>query len=275
MSDNEDNNIFEDDNSVDLVEDNEVNSKELTKNKTTITIQSDNDDDSDYEDDENIEKDLEDDDIEEDIDEEIIDGDDENGDDENDDDIKNDDDNSDDEFSDNKTKTKKNKPTTGIVTELPENLSIYTDGPSINNEFYEDDEEDENPDENYLQKFETNLKENYVSDFHPETQVQNYEEIIALTKVVRNKNNIIVDPLHKTIPVLTKYERARVLGQRTKQINNGSKPYITVPENIIDGHLIAQLELEQKRIPFIIRRPLPGGAGSEFWCLKDLEVLTM
>lgn len=270
MSDNEDNNIFEDDNSVDLVEDNEVNTKELTKNKTTITIQSDNDDDSDYEDDENIDKDLEDDDIEEEIDEEIIDGDDEN-----DDDIKNDEDNSDDEFSNDKTKTKKNKSTTGIVTELPENLSIYTEGPSINNEFYEDDEEDENPDENYLQKFETNIKENYVSDFHPETKVQNYEEILALTKVVRNKNNIIVDPLHKTIPVLTKYERARVLGQRTKQINNGSKPYITVPENIIDGHLIAQLELEQKRIPFIIRRPLPGGAGSEYWCLKDLEVLTM
>ena len=268
MSDNEDNNIFEDDNSVDLVEDNDLNTKDQKKNKT-ITIQSDNEDDSDYEDDddENIEKDLEDDDIEEDIDEEIVDGDD-------DDEIKNDEDNSDDEFN-NKSKNKRTKSTTGIVTELPDDLNIYTDGPSVNNEFYEDDEDDENPDENYLQKFETNIKENYVSDFHPETQVQNYEEIVALTKVVRNKNNIIVDPLHKTIPVLTKYERARVLGQRTKQINSGSKPYITVPENIIDGHLIAQLELEQKRIPFIIRRPLPGGAGSEYWCLKDLEVLTM
>ena len=93
--------------------------------------------------------------------------------------------------------------------------------------------------------------------------------------MVRDKNNNIVDPLHKTLPILTKYERARVLGQRAKMIENGAKPYISVPENIIDGHLIAELELEQKRIPFIIRRPLPGGAGSEYWSLKDLEILTM
>ena len=272
MSDNEDNNLFDDDNSVELSQANDLESQELKKKQSTITIQSDNEDDSDYEDDENIEKDdVDDDEIELDIDDDI-----DEIEDENDEDGKNEEDNSDDEYDENKSKSKKKvKSSTGIGTEIPDELKIYTDEPTTNTELYEDDEEDENPDENYLQKFETNLKENYVSDYHPETQVQNYEEIIALTKVVRNKNNIIVDPLHKTIPVLTKYERARVLGQRTKQINKGSKPYITVPDNIIDGHLIAQLELEQKRIPFIIRRPLPGGAGSEYWCLKDLEVLTM
>ena len=270
MSDNEDN-IFDDEEMIELDEDSE--SKSLNKKTSKITIQSDNEDDSDY-DDEN-EKD----DVDNDLDEEqnediedIVDVIEDDGDDDDDDD--DDENNSDDEFS-KTTKTKKIKSSSGIGTELPNELNIYEDAPTLNKEIYEDDEDDENPDENYLQKFETNIKENYVSDFHPETHVQNYEEIIALTKVVRDKNNIIVDPLHKTIPVLTKYERARVLGQRTKQINKGSKPYITVPENIIDGHLIAQLELEQKRIPFIIRRPLPGGCGSEYWCLKDLEVLTM
>jgi DNA-directed RNA polymerase I, II, and III subunit RPABC2 len=93
---------------------------------------------------------------------------------------------------------------------------------------------------------------------------------MALTKVVRDKNNIVVDTLHRTIPYLTKYERTRILGQRAKQINSGATPFVKVPENVIDGYLIAELELQQKRIPFIIRRPLPNG-GSEYWCVKDLE----
>ena len=144
-----------------------------------------------------------------------------------------------------------------------------------NEEVYEDNEEDEEPDETYLQKFDTNIRENYVDDFHPETHVHNYEEIAAMVNVVRNKDNIIVDPLHRTIPILTKYERTRVLGQRAKQINSGSRPYVSVPEDIIDGYLIAGLELEQKRIPFIIRRPLPGNAGCEYWRVSDLENILM
>ena len=91
-----------------------------------------------------------------------------------------------------------------------------------------------------------------------------------MTKVIRDKNGIIVDDLHKTLPYLTKYERARVLGQRAKQINSGTTAFVKVPENIIDGYLIAELELKEKRIPFIIRRPLPNG-GSEYWSIKDLE----
>jgi DNA-directed RNA polymerase I, II, and III subunit RPABC2 len=90
--------------------------------------------------------------------------------------------------------------------------------------------------------------------------------------VIRDKNNNIIDDLHRTLPYLTKYERARILGQRAKQINSGAKVFVKVPENIIDGYLIAQMELEQKRIPFIIKRPIPGG-GCEYWNLKDLEIV--
>jgi len=136
----------------------------------------------------------------------------------------------------------------------------------------EDDDDDED-DENYLQKFDQQLKQSYVQNFHPECNIHNYQEISALSKVVRDKNNIIIDPLHRTIPFLTKYERARVLGQRAKQINSGAKTFIKVPENVIDGAVIAELELAQKRIPFIIRRPFPGGSGCEYWNLKDLEIL--
>jgi|UniRef100_A0A6C0D9R8 DNA-directed RNA polymerase subunit K/omega len=137
----------------------------------------------------------------------------------------------------------------------------------------EDSDEDEDYQSAYLQKFNAEINKNYILDFHPECAIHNYDEITLLTKVIRDKNNNIIDDLHKTIPFLTKYERTRVIGQRAKQINTGAKAFIKVPENVIDGYLVAELELMQKRIPFIIRRPTPGG-GCEYWNLKDLEIIS-
>ncbi len=139
-----------------------------------------------------------------------------------------------------------------------------------NEESEESDEDLE--DEEYLQKFNSELNKNYIMEYHPECAINNYDEIIALTNVIRDADNNIIDDLHKTLPYLTKYERARILGQRAKQINSGAKVFVKVPENVIDGYVIAQIELEQKRIPFIIRRPIPGG-GCEYWNLKDLEMI--
>ena len=142
----------------------------------------------------------------------------------------------------------------------------------VNKAFIEslsDDENDEDG-ETYLKKFDKEINSNYILNNHPECALQNYDEILAMTKVVRDKNNIIIDDLHRTIPHLTKYERARILGQRAKQIECGATPFIKVPENVIDGYLIADLELKQGRIPFIIRRPMPNG-GSEYWKINDLE----
>jgi DNA-directed RNA polymerase subunit K/omega len=147
--------------------------------------------------------------------------------------------------------------------------------PKENNSSNYDDDADEDEDEdedNYLQKFNQEINRNYVNEVHPECISHNYKEIEYLTKITRNEQNIIIDPLHKTIPFLTKYEKARVIGQRAKQIEAGSKPFINVPENIIEGYIIAELELKQKKIPFIIRRPLPSG-GCEYWKLKDLEMI--
>lgn len=136
-----------------------------------------------------------------------------------------------------------------------------------------DDEDDDDDGELYLKKFDKEINDNYIVNFHPECALQNYDEIFAMTKVVRDEDGIIIDDLHKSIPYLTKYEKARILGQRAKQINSGATPFVKVPENVIDGYLIAELELQQKRIPFIIRRPLPNG-GSEYWSLRDLENIT-
>jgi DNA-directed RNA polymerase I, II, and III subunit RPABC2 len=136
----------------------------------------------------------------------------------------------------------------------------------------EEGDDDDNDDAQYLQKFNSEINKNYIMEHHPECVINNYDEISSLTSVIRDKNNNIIDDLHKTLPYLTKYERARILGQRAKQINSGAKVFVKVSENIIDGYLIAQMELEQKRIPFIIKRPIPGG-GCEYWNLKDLEIV--
>jgi DNA-directed RNA polymerase I, II, and III subunit RPABC2 len=136
-------------------------------------------------------------------------------------------------------------------------------------DFIDDDDNDDDG-EQYLQKFDQSVNDNYVLNFHPESVLQNYDEILSMTKVVRNSDGVIIDKLHRTIPYLTKYEKARILGQRAKQLNSGAYPFVKVPENVIDGYIIAEMELKQKRIPFIIRRPLPNG-GSEYWRVQDLE----
>ena len=135
-----------------------------------------------------------------------------------------------------------------------------------------DDDEDDDYDDNYLQKFDNEISKNYIEEFHPECLSHNYDEVAKLSIVVKNSDGIIIDPLHRTVPYLTKYEKARILGQRAKQIETGSRPYVKVPENIVDGYIIAELELKEKKIPFIIRRPIPGGAF-EYWNLKDLEFI--
>lgn len=137
----------------------------------------------------------------------------------------------------------------------------------------EDEEEyDEEYNDNYLEKFDSDVVKNYIEEYHPECLSHNYDEISKLSNVVRNSDGIIIDPFHRTIPYLTKYEKTRILGQRAKQIETGSRPFIKIPENIVDSHIIAELELKEKKIPFIIKRPIPGG-GCEYWNLKDLEII--
>ena len=135
----------------------------------------------------------------------------------------------------------------------------------------EDDEDDDNEKEDYLQKFDKNFRNEFIKQYHPESNTHNYEQVKHLTQITREGERII-DGIHKTLPFLTKYEKTRVLGQRAKQINAGARPMIDVPQNIMDGYIIAKLELEQKKIPFIIKRPLPNGE-CEYWNLTDLEMI--
>ena len=136
----------------------------------------------------------------------------------------------------------------------------------------EDDDDDEEVNEDYLKKFNTNVKKNYLEENHPEVYSQNYDNVKILTNIVKDDDNIVIDSLHKTVPFLTKFEKARILGQRAKQIDHGATPFVKVDKTIIDGYLIALKELEEKKIPFIIKRPIPNG-DFEYWNVSDLELI--
>ena len=153
----------------------------------------------------------------------------------------------------------------------PENFSEEQENPiGFGIELESEEEEEEEEEEEKFKKFDNELKRDYISQQHPELVSHNNQEIKLLCKVTRNKEGVIIDENHRSIPILTKYEEAKILGARAKQINESDHVYVDVPPNIIDGYTIAQMELKEKKIPFIIRRPFPNGRF-EYWRISDLE----
>ena len=74
-----------------------------------------------------------------------------------------------------------------------------------------------------------------------------------------------------TKPILTKFERVRILADRTTQLSYGAK---TLIKNVshLSPHEIALIELEKKLIPLIIERPLPNDDKKERWFLRELII---
>ena len=124
----------------------------------------------------------------------------------------------------------------------------------------------------FLQKFTKEYKTDYILSNHQESLNKNYNEIKKFINVTKDNNNNIIDAFHRTIPILTKYEKTKIIGIRLKQLNNGAKPYVTISDTILDNNIIVNMELAQKVLPFIVSRPLPNNTY-EYWKLQDLELL--
>ncbi len=99
---------------------------------------------------------------------------------------------------------------------------------------------------------------------HPEIWIPYEEQVLE-----KLPTKGLTDPNHKTYPLLTRYEITKILSFRSSQISNGAKPYILVPEGVTETYQIAKLELQAKRLPYILKRPLPNGSY-EYWKLSDL-----
>lgn len=108
---------------------------------------------------------------------------------------------------------------------------------------------------------------------HPECVLDYVETVIPKLEqkfAVPGGDNLDVN--HRTYPFLTNFERTKIIGLRANQISRGAAPLVVVPKHISDVRDIARLELEQKRLPYIIKRPLPNGTF-EYWRLVDLLIL--
>ena len=89
----------------------------------------------------------------------------------------------------------------------------------------------------------------------------------------KNKGRIYKKGEGQTTPFLTKYEKARIIGARALQISKNSPILISNAQlgGETDPILIAEIELREKKIPFIIRRYLPDGSYED-WPVKDLKL---
>jgi DNA-directed RNA polymerase I, II, and III subunit RPABC2 len=105
---------------------------------------------------------------------------------------------------------------------------------------------------------------------HPECIID-YAEKIAPRIPLIAAPPMNIDPNHTSVPFLTQYERTKIIGMRANQLSQGARPYVTVPEYMTDVGEIARLELKERRLPFLVRRPMPDGSH-EYWRLSDLII---
>ena len=82
-------------------------------------------------------------------------------------------------------------------------------------------------------------------------------------------------PNRKTMPYFSKYEYTALIGVRAQQLADGGVPLVNIQEfNKDDPRLlwkIAERELLERKLPFIVSRRLPGGE-SEYWGIHELEL---
>lgn len=108
-----------------------------------------------------------------------------------------------------------------------------------------------------------------ITDLNLEEEEKGTED--TTFKILTYKNileNIEKKP-KKTIPLLTKFERARIIGVRLQQLAYGAKPRVDTT-NLRSINEIVDKELLERKIPFIIRRTLPNGSYED-WKLEEFE----
>ena len=97
-------------------------------------------------------------------------------------------------------------------------------------------------------------------------------EIDKECEIIRNREIITKDLPHKKVeitskdgqivigpPMLTRFEKARIMGARTLQLSLGAPVFIEIPKNATTSLEIAMEELKQRMIPIVIKRTLPNG----------------
>lgn len=176
-----------------------------------------------------------------------------------------------------------NEPDNDIENEEQENNDV-NDNEEDNNEdddneddeygYEEDDDgedgEDGEDDEDGAKKY-TDKKciYNFTGDNEDNEENEIVDDVVFDDDIIEEINDIVPSDERRTKPVLFKYERCRIIGDRTQQITLGAKPMIKNTEGL-NPKQIAELELENNVLPLIIQRPLPNGK-KERWYIHELK----
>ena len=103
------------------------------------------------------------------------------------------------------------------------------------------------------------LDDKQLADLEKKCEVIREREIIMSDvqheiKELEMDGKILMGP-----PILTRFEKARIMGARALQLSLGAPTFIEIPETAATSLDIAMEELEQRLIPISIRRSLPNG----------------
>ena len=120
------------------------------------------------------------------------------------------------------------------------------------------------------------------SNFEEDTLTENDEEECSQLASKLKKDSDFISSVESfysnyynngktTMPYMSKFEKAKLLGVRAEMIASGDKPMVDVPKNITTAYQIASLELEKNKIPLIIRRTLPNGKYED-WRIEEMIV---
>jgi DNA-directed RNA polymerase I, II, and III subunit RPABC2 len=112
----------------------------------------------------------------------------------------------------------------------------------------------------------------FLNTHHPECRLDYIETVLQRLPLAAYPPDSGSDINHRSVPYLTLFEKTKIIGFRANQIAQGSRALIHVPAHVTDVLEIARLELEQKRLPYILKRPMPDGTF-EYVRLIDLLVL--
>jgi DNA-directed RNA polymerase I, II, and III subunit RPABC2 len=74
----------------------------------------------------------------------------------------------------------------------------------------------------------------------------------------------------------TKYEYTALLATRAQQLAEGAKPLVSLDGLKTSDPMfvwnVAKREIEQRKLPFLLRRQLPNGT-SEYWSTQEMEMM--
>jgi DNA-directed RNA polymerase subunit K/omega len=120
--------------------------------------------------------------------------------------------------------------------------------------------------------FEDVFSDDSENDYYDEEENKNMTNPNELDINEFYKNYEKNKKLFKTSPVLSKYEKTRIISERVQQLSNGSPAFINNAISYSTVHDIALKELSMKKLPFIIKRTI-NGKTYELWKLEDLKII--